>query len=233
MAARTLELEPTRIALYNYAHVPWLRKHQRRLEREGLPDAALKAAIQGTVAEALVRGGYLPIGMDHFALPGDRLARALEEGTLTRNFMGYTAGRGLDQVAFGASAISAVGSTYAQDTRELGPWSAAVRGGRSAVFRGYLLTREDEFQRELILDLFCNFRVDAGALAGRWGVDAGSVVGRDIASLGPMVEDGLVVVDGLRIEVTPAGRPFIRNVCMSFDHHLEGEPAERRYSQTL
>lgn len=233
MAEATLALGPTRIAFYNYAHVPWLKPHQKKLDRFGLPDPALKAAIQGTVSELLIRGGYLPIGMDHFARPADRLAQALFEGTLTRNFMGYTTGRGLDLVAFGASGISAVGSTYAQDDRTLKGWRAAVRSARSAVVRGFLLDREDEFVRELILDLFCNFRVDLGRLSGRWGVDGERIVEPDLERLVPMIRDGLVVLESGVVEVTPQGRPFIRNICMTFDRYLERDPDERRYSRTL
>ncbi len=232
-ARRTLALGPTRIALYNYAHVPWMKPHQKALEKYGLPDAALKAAIQGTTAEILIRGGYLPIGMDHFARPEDRLARALEQGTLTRNFMGYTTGRGYDLVALGASGISAVGSTYAQDDRTLKGWREAVRAGRSAVVRGFLLSREDEARRDLILDLFCNFKVDLAALSGRWGMDMAACVGEDLDRLAPMVDDGLIRMEGDLVEVTWAGRPFIRNVCMGFDRYLESDPARRRYSRTL
>lgn len=233
MARRTLSLAPTRIALYNYAHVPWLKPHQRKLEAHGLPDPALKATIQGTVAEALVRDGYLPVGMDHFARPDDPLARALERGTLTRNFMGYTTGRGLDLLAFGASGISAVGSTYAQADRALEGWRQAVRAGRSAVVRGFLLDREDEVRRELILDLFCNFRVDLGRLAERWSFDVRGAVADDLTRLSPLVDDGLVRLEGDVVEVTARGRPFIRNVCMTFDAYLEHDTVERRYSKTL
>ncbi|MBW2260824.1 MAG: oxygen-independent coproporphyrinogen III oxidase [Deltaproteobacteria bacterium] len=233
MAAKTLELGPTRIALYNYAHVPWLKPHQKKLEPLGLPDAALKAAIQGTVAEALIKGGYLPIGMDHFARPDDRLARAFFEGTLHRNFMGYTTGRGLDQLAFGASGISGVGSTYAQDDRTLEGWRDAVRSSRSALVRGFLLDPEDEMRRDLILDLFCNFAVDLSALSSRWGLDCPGLVEADLERLEPMIRDGLVREGDGRVEVTLEGRPFIRNVCMTFDRYLEQDPAERRYSRTL
>jgi oxygen-independent coproporphyrinogen-3 oxidase len=234
LVEETIRLAPTRVALYNYAHVPWIKPHQKKLERTGrLPDAAPKAAIQSVVASGLVRAGYLPVGMDHFARPEDGLARSLLEGTLTRNFMGYTTGRGLDLLAFGASGISAVGSTYAQDDRTLKGWRAAVRSGRSPVVRGFLLEREDEFLRELILELFCNFFVDLRRLSEDWEVDPDEIVGADLERLEPMVRDGLVTVEGGVVEVTPVGRPFIRNICMTFDHHLEKDPAERRYSRTL
>lgn len=233
MAEATVRFSPTRIALYNYAHVPWMKPHQKALSKLGLPGPELKARIQGIVAQTLIEDGYLPVGMDHFARPDDRLARALMEGTLTRNFMGYTTGRGLDLLAFGASSISAVGSTYAQDHRTLRPWREAVREGRSAVMRGFLLDPEDELRRELILDLFCNFTVDLEGLGDGRGMDAASVVADDLERLAPLVEDGLVVLDGSEIRVTAAGRPFIRNVCMTFDRYLETDPAQRRYSRTL
>jgi oxygen-independent coproporphyrinogen-3 oxidase len=233
MAEATIALSPTRIALYNYAHVPWMKPHQKKLERWGLPDPALKATIQGTVAEALIGAGYIPVGMDHFARPEDRLARALFDGTLNRNFMGYTTGRGLDLAAFGASAISGIGSTYAQNHRTLAEYRSAVRHGRSAVMRGFLLSIEDEIRRELILELFCNFRVDLTGLGRDRGVDVTEIVADDLEALAPMVADGLVLIEDATVKVTAAGRPFVRNVCMTFDRYLENDAGERKYSRTL
>ncbi|RME25665.1 MAG: oxygen-independent coproporphyrinogen III oxidase, partial [Deltaproteobacteria bacterium] len=129
-ARHVIELRPTRIALYSYAHVPWIHPHQRALERLGLPEAEKKAELFLSMMDAFLEAGYLPIGMDHFALPEDSLAKALERGTLRRNFMGYTTGRGLDLLAFGASGISSIGTSYAQNHKGLDDYSADVSAGR-------------------------------------------------------------------------------------------------------
>jgi len=231
--ADVVKLGPTRIALYSYAHVPWVHPHQKVLERAGLPDQDLKAALFLHMMDALQAAGYLAIGMDHFALPADPLALALANRSLRRNFMGYTTGRGLDIVAFGASAISSIGASYAQNEKELAAYEQRLQRGELPIYRGYLLDRDDEIRRELLLELFCNFRVDLGALSQRFGIDAASYLAADLSKLQPMVDDGLVAWSADALDVTDPGRFFIRNVCMAFDRHLEAEGAGRVYSRTV
>ena len=232
-ADKVIELRPTRIALYSYAHVPWIHGHQRALEKLGLPGAEAKAEIFLALMDRFLAAGYLPIGMDHFALPEDSLARALQAGTLRRNFMGYTTGRGLDLLACGASAISAVGSTYAQDEKPLPAYLEGVEAGRLPVFRGFLLDRDDEIRRELLLELFCNFRLDLRALGQRFDIDATAYLAGDIERLDPLVRDGLVEIHDETIHVTDIGRFFIRNICMTFDRYLETDGGKRVYSRTI
>jgi oxygen-independent coproporphyrinogen III oxidase len=236
-AARTAEqvvrLRPTRLALYSYAHVPWVAKHQQVLEKRGLPDPDLKLALFLAMLDRFSAAGYEPIGMDHFALPEDRLSQALREGRLRRNFMGYTTGRGTDLLGFGASSIASVGSSYSQDDKDTMSYLQSVEQGTLPMVRGFLLSPEDELRRELIIDLFCNFFVDLVALGARFGVDAQALVAPDLAALEPMAADGLVTIDRGAVRVTETGRFFVRNVCMCFDRYLERDAGARQYSRTV
>ncbi len=230
---RVRALRPTRIALYSYAHVPWMQKHQRVLEGRGLPTPDQKVELFVGLAQGLVDAGYVPVGMDHFALPDDPLVRALEAGTLRRTFMGYTTGRGLDTVGLGISAISWVGRSYTQNLKDMPAWREAVRSGSMPWLRGFVLSDDDVLRRELILELSCTMRADLGALGARFGVDAEAYFDEELTLLAPLVADGLVIRRPGVIEVTELGRLFVRNVCMVFDRYLERDPALRRYSRTV
>ena len=230
---RLLDLGPTRVALYSYAHVPWIRPHQEALEERGLPSPELKAEMFWFVADALLAAGYRSIGMDHFALPSDPLYAALEDRTLRRSFMGYTIGRGLDVLGFGVSAISSVGASYSQNDKDLEPYHQAVAGRSLPIVRGHLLSPDDELRRELLLELFCTFHADLSSLSKRFGLDAATYLADDLARLAPMIDDGLVSWTEQEILVSPQGRFFIRNICMTFDRYLERDGLERRYSRTV
>ncbi|RJO63850.1 MAG: oxygen-independent coproporphyrinogen III oxidase [Myxococcales bacterium] len=232
-ARRAITLAPTRIALFGYAHVPWMQMHQKALERYGLPDPPAKLALFGAAYDVFVEAGFVPVGMDHFARPDDELVKALAARSLHRNFMGYTTRRGLDLIAFGASGISAVSATYAQNLKELRAYAEAIAADRLPIERGYLLSDEDRLRRELIIDLFCNFHLDGAAFGAKWGVDFAAHFADELGRLAPLVGDGIVELDGATIRVTPFGRAFIRNVCMTFDQYLEADADKRRYSQTV
>lgn len=221
--ARVIELRPTRVALFLYAHVPWMKPAQKLVEREGLPSTATRAALFRLAGEHLGGAGYVAIGMDHFAVEGDALVAAMRAGTLQRNFMGYTTHAGLDQVGIGVSAIGYFGGVYAQDEKERPEWEAAIDDGRLPVVRGFVLSEDDRVRRGVIMDLFCNFRTTLPE-----GVDFAA----ELARLAPFQADGLVVVEGREIRVTALGRHFIRNVCATFDRYLEADAAARRYSAT-
>jgi len=230
---RTLDLRPSRIALYGYAHVPWIHPHQRALENQALPDAKLKSRIFLMMSERFQEAGYLPVGMDHFALPGDELVTALEQRTLRRTFMGYTTGRGLDVVGMGLSAISGVGASYSQNAKDLEPYLEQVGAGRLPIERGYLLDQDDVIRRELLLELFCTFHADLTVLSKRFNIDAAEYFADDFRRLEPLAEDGLVSWDKEAIRVSEAGQFFIRNICMIFDRHLESGPDRQTYSRTV
>ncbi len=233
--ARTVDriaaLRPSRIAIFGYAHVPWVSPHQRALESYHLPDADERTALFGVACDRLAAAGYVHIGMDHFARPEDELVQALEDGTLTRNFMGYTTQRGLDLLGLGASAISSVGGTYTQNVKEIDEYIR--RNGRSKWAKALVLTPEDELRRALILDLFCNLWLDIPALESARGINFFTHFERELQALRLLEQDGLVSISTHSISVTRMGRFFIRNICMCFDEYLSSAEGNGRYSKTI
>jgi oxygen-independent coproporphyrinogen-3 oxidase len=183
--------------------------------------------------DRFIEAGYIAVGMDHFALPDDTLAIALSRGSLRRNFMGYTTGRGLDLLGIGASAISSIGSAYSQNEKALASYQTAVNNGCLPLARGFLLEKADQIRRELILTLFCNFSADFDELSEQFELDTKTYLAADIEKLAPFIQDGLLILNGNKICVTDLGRFFIRNICMVFDRYLESNEALRRYSRTI
>lgn len=237
--SRTLEsillLRPSRLAVFGYAHVPWLKKHQTSLEPLGLPDAELRTRLAGAAREAFLGAGYVEVGMDHYALPEDELARARHDGTLHRNFMGYTTKRGLDQVAIGTSAISKVGRSFTQDEKDLARWEAEVDAGSMPWERGLVLTDDDLLRADVITELSCNGRVDMDAIGRAHGVDFSRHFARELEALRDMERDGLLAIGPRAIDLTPLGVVLVRNACMVFDAYLAREAGDPlpRYSQTV
>lgn len=225
--ARTLEqvvtLRPERVAVYSFAFVPWMKAHMKHLPEESLPDANLKIELLGLTQDAFSGAGYRQIGMDHFALPEDELARALDARTLHRNFMGYTVQAAGDMVAVGVSAIGDVQGAFAQNTKKLNEYYTAIDAGRFPIERGYVLDEDDRLRRYVITQLMCNGHLDLAEVERRFGISFGEYFSSELAELtGPAspAADGLVQVDGRAIDVTPLGRVFVRNVCMPFDRYL-------------
>jgi oxygen-independent coproporphyrinogen III oxidase len=227
---RVCAIKPTRIALFGYAHVPWVSPHQKALESFQIPVPEERVAIFGLAYEQLLNAGYWHVGMDHFAQPADELIGALNKRTLTRNFMGYTTRRGLDLIGIGASAISSVGACYTQNVKDVKQY--IDRAGQSAWVKALVLTGEDELRRELIIDLFCNFFLDMRRLETKFKINFKEHFGEELAELGNMEQDGLVKLNEKSIEVTELGRFFIRNICMTFDQYL-GDATGAQYSKTL
>lgn len=217
-----LSLAPDRIALYAYAHVTWVAKQQRGFERGDLPSPELRMAILSTAIERLTAAGYRAVGMDHFARPDDELCRALDDGTLRRNFMGYTTQDGIDVVAFGPTSISELSGTYVQAEKDLATWQNAVLAGRLATARGHRLTREDEKRRAIIRDVMCQGALRAAEIDARFGGDFARDFQPAFERLGRFEDDGLVRIGpGGDLEVTPLGRLFLRNIAMVFDAYLD------------
>ncbi len=229
--SRVAALRPSRIALFGYAHVPWVSPHQKRLEPFAMPDAGERMALFGMAYDLLLQAGYAHIGMDHFALPGDELLLARQSRTLTRNFMGYSTRRGLDLVGLGASSISAVNGTYTQNEKEIGPY--VRRAAQGAWAKGLVMTGEDLLRRELILDLFCNYHVSMSDLEKRFPIRFPVHFAPELEALAPMADDGLLEIGSDSLSVTPLGRFFIRNICMCFDRYMQPGPEENRYSKTI
>lgn len=209
--AEVVALAPERVAVFSFAYVPSLKPHQRRLPLADLPSPAAKLELSQVAAEVLTGAGYRAIGMDHFARPDDELARAQERGALGRDFQGYTTERTPETVAFGASAISALGDCYAQNEKSLGEYERAIAAGRFATERGIRLAPEDVRRRQIICDLMCNFAVDLD----RYGAGFSD----ELAALAAEARSGLVELDGRRVQVTPLGRHFIRNLAGIFDQY--------------
>ncbi len=226
-----IEQAPDRIALYSYAHVTWVAKQQRGFERHDLPSGAQKLRILLRAIERLLDAGYQYIGLDHFALRDDALARAARAGELHRNFMGYTTRRGEDLIAFGPSGISELRTAFAQSVRGLDEWQERVVSRGLATFRGHLLTEEDRRRAWVIKQIMCRGGVCARDFAAAFEDDLGAYFAEELASLEPFERDGLVVREGESdFRATDDGRLLVRNIAMLFDAYLE---AQRRSETPL
>lgn len=227
------ELSPDRVAAFSYAHVPWIKPHQRALEGLPLPRGWEKFRIFAAAAERFLAAGYRFIGMDHFAKPDDELSRALDAGTLHRNFMGYTVLPASDLVGVGVTAIGDVAGRYVQAEKNLARYQRALEHGRLPVERGLLRTEEDELRGAVIRRLICTFRLDFGWVRERYGIEPRQGFARELADLEPFAADGLLELGADGIEVLPRGRFFIRNICMPFDAYLRNETGRPVYSRTV
>lgn len=237
---RTLDsvasMRPERIAVYSYAHVPWLRPNQKTIDPSELPDANLKFELFGAAIETFTAAGYQQIGMDHFALPDDELAVAARERRLHRNFMGYTTRPAADMLGIGVSAIGDVCGAFAQNHKKLPRYYEAIDAGRFPVERGYLLSTDDSIRRYVITQLMCNFHVDRVAVQERFGIDFGTYFARELEALsapGGPADDGFVHVSDEAIAITPDGRLFVRNICMEFDRYLAAHAGRKVFSRTV
>jgi oxygen-independent coproporphyrinogen-3 oxidase len=216
---RALTLEPDRLAIFGYAHVPWMKKHQQLVPEDALPDAAARFAQAGAAAARLVECGYMSIGLDHFARPDDPMAKALAAGRLGRNFQGYTTDAAETLIGLGASAIGALPQGYVQNSAEVRPYGEAIAGGQLAAVRGIATDAEDRLRRDLIEQLMCGFEVALDETARRHGYDPAILI-PERAVLAGMAADGLVVLEDGVLRVTETGRPFVRSVCAVFDGYL-------------
>lgn len=228
---KVIELRPSRLVMFGYAHVPWVSPHQKELEQYHLPTAEERVVLFATGAEMLVEAGYVQVGMDHFALPEDELVQALHSHTLNRNFMGYTTKRGLDLAGLGASSISSVGSTFTQNEKEVRAYMD--KAASIPWIKGLLMTREDELRGEVILELMCNLYLNIPAIEAKHGVNFAQHFASELAELEPMVADGLLRVDSREINVSELGMFFIRNICMCFDEYLKKDGRPTGYSRTV
>jgi oxygen-independent coproporphyrinogen-3 oxidase len=229
-----LELTPDRVALFSYAHVPWLKKQQNSFAGH-LPEGLQKFEIFRTGLLKFLESGYLYIGMDHFAKPGDELAVSQQNRTLHRNFQGYTTKAGADLYGMGITAISAIQNAYAQNQRDIPSWEKAVTERGIATMRGYHLSEDDRLRRAVISRLLCHTMVLKQEISREFGIDFDSYFADELARLEPFREDGLVVLHPGEIRTTWLGRIFIRNLAMIFDPYLERQHlnAKPLFSKTL
>ena len=235
--ARTLSeviaIRPERLSVFNYAHLPHLFKSQNRIDASTLPSPAEKLAILDYTIEVLGVAGYQYIGMDHFALPHDELARAQRAGTLHRNFQGYSTHAGCDLVGLGVSSIGMLEGSYHQNLKTLPEYYAALDDGRLPVTRGVLLDDDDRLRRHVIMRLVCAQDLDIAATEARFGIDFRSYFAASLARLAGMAEDGLVEILPGVIRVRDAGRMFLRQICMCFDRYVGAAEQGTRFSRAI
>jgi oxygen-independent coproporphyrinogen-3 oxidase len=229
---RILEIAPDRLAVYSYANVPWLKKHQKLLEAK-LPTEHEKFEIFRTALALFTAAGYEYIGMDHFARPEDELARARRNRTLHRNFQGYTTKAGTDLVGIGVSAIGAIGDAFVQNRRELTEYRQAIEADGAATFRGFRLSFDDRVRRTVIGNLLCHGVVVFAEIEAAFGVDFRDYFAAALEGLAGCVADGLVEISGTEIRATPLGRVFLRNLAMPFDAYLPAQMERTVFSRTL
>ncbi|HEV8112012.1 MAG TPA: oxygen-independent coproporphyrinogen III oxidase [Planctomycetota bacterium] len=222
---RVLDIRPERVALFHYAHVPWLKKHQTALEIDATPPIDVKFAMLQRSIEQFESAGYVYIGLDHFALPQDELAVALKEEKLQRNFMGYTTRRGDDLVALGVSSIGDVAGCYVQNQPKEFDYAAAVRTKGLAAFRGHELSPDDKLRRDVILGLMCNGILRKPAIESRHGIVFDTTFATELAELRPLEDDGLVRLEKDAIRLTTLGQMFMRNVALPFDRYFRERKA--------
>ncbi len=228
-----LSLEPDRLAVFSYAHVPWVKPAQKILEHKALPVAEVKLQLLKTVIERLTENNrYVYIGMDHFARPNDELAVAQKRKQLQRNFQGYSTRAGSDIYGFGMSSISQIPDVYWQSEKDLPKYYAALDAGQVPLVRGYVVSEEDKIRRETIMRVMCDLSLDYAAMSQRLGIDFQAHFERELESLAGFEADGLVRRSPTGMEVTDTGRLFIRNIAMSFDNTL-APVSERKHSRTI
>jgi oxygen-independent coproporphyrinogen-3 oxidase len=228
----TLSLRPNRLAIFSYAHVPWIKPAQKILAEKILPTAETKLQLLKLTIERLTSEGYVYIGMDHFARADDELAVAQREKTLQRNFQGYSTRGGADIYAFGMSSISQADGVYWQNIKELPAYYAALDARKAPLAKGYLLTDEDKIRRQTIMRLMCDLSLDYAEMSEMLGVDFPRHFACELDSLADLEKDGLIRKDSEGITVTDTGRLFIRNLAMRFDAYASNQ-MEGRFSKTI
>ena len=228
-----MEAKPDRIATYNYAHLPRMFKAQRLIREEDLPSPQTKLDLLKRIVEYLTEQGYEYIGMDHFALPGDELVRARNEGTLQRNFQGYSTYADCDLVALGVSSIGRLDTCYSQNLKLRKDYYAALDQDRLPIYRGVELHAEDVLRRAVIQGLMCQDVVDMDAIGRRFDIDFEDHFRSELGRLEQLQKDGLVELAGRTIRVTAKGRFLLRPIAMTFDAYLPSERQPGRFSKVI
>jgi oxygen-independent coproporphyrinogen-3 oxidase len=228
-----IDMDPDRLAVYNYAHLPARFKPQRRINESDLPSADDKLDILQLTIKQLTDAGYVYIGMDHFAKPDDELSLAQEQGTLHRNFQGYSTHADCDLVSMGMSSIGQICDNYSQNVRDMERYYELVDAGKLPLDRGIELEPDDLLRREIITSLICNFRLDIKALETKWRFSFATHFQAELEDLQQMESDGLLTVDPDNIYVLPAGRLLVRNICMVFDYYLRKGSDRSRFSRVI
>jgi oxygen-independent coproporphyrinogen-3 oxidase len=223
---QALTLRPDRLAVFGYAHVPSFKPHQRRIDGASLPDSEMRFAQSRAIAEALVSAGYVEIGLDHFALPDDPLAKAAAAGRLRRNFQGYTTDEADVLIGLGASSIGKMPQGFVQNQVRIPEYERLIKECRLPIARGYRFAGDDRLRGAIIERLMCDHRVDLGTICEGFGAEPAVVLGS--ASLGPLIADGLLEQDGMHVRLKPHARPLVRSIAAAFDAHLSADGRHSR-----
>ena len=227
---QTIELQPHRVSVFGYAHVPWHKKHQEKLS-QGRPSPIMRAQMMLLAQEKLISAGYISVGFDHFALPSDRLGKATQSHKLYRNFMGYTTMPDMDLIGLGVSAISEVNGAYWQNYRELRKWIDAIQAGQSVVAKGIILTKEDRLRKSIIQQIMCNLQLDILAVEEKFGINFHQHFAHSLSKLKALESAGFVSRTPFSITIEERGRLLVRQVAVLFDEHFVSKP--NHFSQSI
>ena len=231
---KIIDISPDRLAVFNYAHVPWLKKHQRVIPEEALPTPEVKLRLFKMTIEQLTEAGYVFIGMDHFARPDDELSIAQKTRTLYRNFQGYSPRAGAEVFALGITSISQLQRIYAQNVKDTRRYEQLLDAGKIPTHVGIALTDDDVLRRHVINELMCNNRLQKPAVEARFRIQFDQYFADALEALKPLQADGLVELDSDEIRVTEQGRFVVRNIAMAFDWYLKQESSTKAiYSKTI
>ena len=226
------DLRPDRLSIFNYAHLPARFKPQRQIDASALPSSDEKLRILASTIATLATAGYVHIGMDHFALPDDSLAKAMRDGSLQRNFQGYSTHTGCDLVSMGVSAIGKPGNHYSQNAKTLEDYYARIDAGELPVVRGVSLVEDDCIRAEAIQQLSCHYALDAAAFSGQFGIKFDDYFAPEVEQLRLLAGDGLIALDGAKWCVSAKGRLLIRNICAVFDRYHQ-RAASTQFSRLI
>lgn len=229
---RVIELSPDRLSLFNYAHLPHLFKSQGLINEKDLPSPQQKLELLHMAIERLQAAGYVYIGMDHFAKPEDSLVQAQRAEKLQRNFQGYSTHGDCDLLSFGVSSISAFGGAYVQNAKKLEDYHQHIDSNQRPSVRGFTLSNEDHLRQFVINQLICHFHLDFDSVIKKFAIDPKVHFATELATLTPMIEDGLLSLNEQGIHVHNAGRLLIRRICMVFDEYLNNGN-QIRYSKVI
>jgi oxygen-independent coproporphyrinogen-3 oxidase len=230
---KVIELDPARLSIFNYAHMPTLFAAQRKINEDDMPKPSDKLAMLQYTIEFLTEAGYQFIGMDHFAKPDDELAIAQQEGVLHRNFQGYTTQGEADLLGLGVSAISQIGKTYSQNQKKLENYYTQIDQLGNAQWRGVSLNQDDLIRREVIKKLICNFTLDIKQIEDKFDLVFNEYFTEDIKLLQCFIDDQLIEHTNTEINVLPKGRLLIRNICMCFDVYLRQKARQQQFSRVI
>ena len=230
---QVLTLNPDRLAVFNYAHVPWMKKSMRKIDETTLPHPSEKLKILKYTIDFFEGNGYKMVGMDHFAKPEDELFKALKKGELHRNFQGYTTKGGADLIGIGVTSIGEVEDAYIQNYKDLKNYEKAIDEGKLPVFRGVILNDEDKIRKKIIMEMMANFSLDIKRLQKETGINFFEKFADEIKEMQEFVDEGLVTISDDKIEVSKTGTMLIRNIVLPFDEYFKRMKNQKAFSKTV